>query len=244
MSDDFINQFEQPKPPRPEFTAALYQRITQPMKTTTRTRVLRTVALSFAMVAVIATVLFFLPSTRAFADSIIRQIKKGNVTIQMVNDAAAASQVAGFTVLAPAYLPDGYTALNQPGAWAVSHEKDSVMASITYMASTVAAQTEVDTAQTTPVAASAQTTPAATAKNNQTAVGHLSIIEQMYKKGAPATEVNRPEKQDVTVRGQAGAWMPASGKSMLAWDENGISYIIVTSLPKEEALKVAESLGK
>jgi hypothetical protein len=99
MNDDFIHQFDPPKPPRPEFTASLYQRITQPMKTTTRTRVLRTVALSFAMVAVIATVLFILPSTRAFADSIIRQIKKGDVTIQTVNDAAAASQLAGFTVL-------------------------------------------------------------------------------------------------------------------------------------------------
>src|SRR5512142_127830 len=77
MNDDFINQFEQPKPPRPEFTAALYQRITKPMKTTIQTRILRTLALTFAMVAVIATVLFFSPSARVFAQSILQQFGVG-----------------------------------------------------------------------------------------------------------------------------------------------------------------------
>ncbi len=132
MSDDFIQQFDPPEPPRPEFTAALYQRITQPMKTTPRTRVLRAIAVSFAVVALIATVLFFSPPVRAFADSIIRQFTKGNSTIQMVDDAASASQLAGFTVLAPSYLPEGYTATNQPGAWSVIHENGDVMAVITY----------------------------------------------------------------------------------------------------------------
>jgi hypothetical protein len=75
MNDDFLYKFR--KPPRSEFAAALYQRITQPMKTPTRTRVLHTFALSFAMVAVIAAVLFFLPSARAFADSILRQFGVG-----------------------------------------------------------------------------------------------------------------------------------------------------------------------
>ncbi len=212
MSDDFIRQFDPPRPPRPEFTAVLYQRITQPMKTTPRTRFLRAIALVFAIVAVIATVLFSSPSTRAFADSIIRQFKKGNVLIQTVNDAAAASQLAGFSVLAPSYLPPGYTADNQSGEWIVSHENDGVMASISY--------------------------------NNQAEDGHLSIIERNYQQEEPNTATNRPVVQDVTVRGKPGTWMPASGKSMLAWNENGISYMIVTSLPKDEVLKVAESLGK
>ncbi len=212
MSDDFINQFDKPKPPRPEFTAALYQRITQPMKTTSRTRILRAVALSFAMVAVIATVLFFLPLTRAFADSIIKQFKKGDVTIQTVNDAAAASQIAGFSVLTPSYLPDGYTASDQPGEWTVSHENDGVRASINY--------------------------------DNQAANSYLAVTEEMFLPGAPKPELNRPEKQDVTVRGQPGKWMPAGPKSALVWEENGISYMIIGSLPKDEALKVAESLGK
>ncbi len=132
MSDDFIHQFDAPKPPRPEFTAALYHRITQPMKTTSRTYFIQTTALTFAVVAMVAAVLFVLPSTRAFADSIIQQFTKGSVTIQTTNDANVASQLAGFSVLAPSYLPNGFTANNQRGAWTVSHGTDGVMADISY----------------------------------------------------------------------------------------------------------------
>ncbi len=214
MSDDFIQQFEQPRPPRPEFSAALYQRITQPMKTTPRTRILRAAALSFAVVAVIAAVLFFSPSVRAFAESVIQQVtmKKGDVTIQPANDVAAASQLAGFKVLAPAYLPDGYTAEKQPETWIVSHANDGVMADISYA--------------------------------NQAANGHISIVEKMYRSGAPRDTMNGAEKQAVTVRGQPGTWMPAGGKSNLTWEENGIAYMIIGSLSKNEALKIAVSLGK
>ncbi len=212
MSDDFFNQFDKPKPPRSEFSAALYQRITQPMKPNTRPRVLRSVALSFAMVAVIAAVLFFLPSTHAFADAIVQQFKKGNVTIQTTNDAASASQLAGFTVLAPAYVPDGFTAYNPPGVWNVSHSSDGVMASIFY--------------------------------NNQPGDGHISIDERMGHPGEPNILTDLPEKQDVTVRGQPGTWSPNNGKNFLVWNENGITFSIVSSLTKDDALKVAESLGK
>ena len=239
MNDDFINQFDPPKPPRPEFTAALYQRITQPMKTTTRTRVLRAVAVSFAIIAVIATGLFFLPSARAFAQSILQQFGVGGYTfvqgiseptvspeeqatarafgkpaLQSANDPAAASQLAGFTVLAPSYLPDGYTADNPPGVWTVSDEINGVMASIFY--------------------------------DDQATDDHLTILEKMYRQGEPNTVLNRPEIQGVTVRGQPGAWMPTGGgKNTLAWEENGITYIIISNtLSKDEVLKIAESLGK
>jgi hypothetical protein len=239
MNDDFIHQFDPPKPPRPEFTATLYQRITQPMKTTPRTRVLRAVALSFAIVAVIATILFFSPSARAFADSIIRQFGVGGYTfiqgtseptvspeelatlraigkpvLQPANDAATASQLAGFNVLTPSYLPDGYTVDNQPGEWTVSDDYNGVMASISFY--------------------------------NQAADDHITINEQMFRQGEPNTVLSRPDIQDVTVRGQPGAWMPTGGgKNLLAWEENGITYMIISNkLSKVEVLKVAESLGK
>ena len=239
MSADFIDQFDLPRPPRPEFAAALYQRLNQPMKTTTQTRVLRAAALSFAMVAVIATLLFFSSSARAFADSILRQFGVGGYTfvqgtaeptvspeqqatlqafgkpkLQPATDAAAASQLAGFTVLAPAYLPAGYTAQNQPGIWSVSHEINGVMAAITY--------------------------------HNQADDDYLTLNEQEVRPGQPSTVLNRPEIQDVTVRGQPGAWMPTGGgKNLLAWEENGLTVMIVSNkLPKDEVLKVAESLGK
>jgi hypothetical protein len=48
------------------------------------------------------------------------------------------------------------------------------------------------------------------------------------------------------VRGQPGAWMPTgSGKNTLAWEENSITYMIISNkLSKDEVLKIAESLGK
>ncbi len=213
MNDDFINLFEKPKPPRSEFTAALYQKITQPVKTTPRTYLLRYVALSIAMVAMVLTVWFFSPSARAFADSIIHQFTKGGALIQTTTDAAQASHLAGFTVLAPAYLPTGYVISNQPGAWTVVHDQGGVMVDISY-------------------------------EKNSTAT-YLSISEQKNWPAELGTLINLPGKQDVTVRGQPGVWIPNNGKNILTWEENGIRYIIVTHISsKDEALKIAESLVK
>src|SRR5512146_930803 len=80
MSDDFMHQFDPPEPPRPEFAAALYQRISQPMITNTRARLLRTAAVSLALVAVAAAVLLLWPSARAFAESILRDFGVGGYT--------------------------------------------------------------------------------------------------------------------------------------------------------------------
>ncbi len=132
MSDDFIQQFDRPRPPRPEFTAALYQRISQPMKASSRTYAFRIIALSFAMIVLIVTVMFSVPASRAFADSIIRQLQKGNSVIQTVNGPAEASPLAGFTVLAPSYIPNGYFAGNQSGEWTVIHSNNGVMANILF----------------------------------------------------------------------------------------------------------------
>ncbi len=239
MSDDFIHQFDPPRPPRPEFAVALYQRISQPMITNTRTRLLRAAGLSLAAVALIAAVLFLWPSARAFAESILRDFGVGGYTfvqggaeptvspeelatarafgkpaLQPATGVAAASQLAGFEVLAPAYLPDGYTADNQPGEWTVTDEMNAMTASITYQ--------------------------------NQANDDHLMIQEQMVRPGGPDTVLNRPEIEQLTVRGQPGAWMPTGGgKNLLAWEENGITYMIVSNkLTKDEVLKIAESLGK
>jgi hypothetical protein len=267
MSDDFIQQFDPPRPPRPELTAAIQQRLTQSMKTTIATRVWRAAALSGALVALSAAVLFTAPATHAFADSIVRQfgsylfvqgtpppelpaiVSKDPGTLspeakatlqaevqaqatlqatldpsknkptasengQPANDAAAASQLAGFSVVAPAYLPGGYTASSQPAAWRVTQANDGLTASIHF--------------------------------DNEPADGFLVIEEQKDQQPGAATTVSRPSIQDVTVRGQLGAWMPDDGgKSTLAWEENGIAYLVTgNALPQAELLKVAESLGK
>jgi len=267
MNDDFLYKFR--KPPRREFAAALYQRISNGdsthMKTSFRTRALRTVALAFSMVAVITAVLFLSPSTRAFADSIIRQFggyvfvqaptpqpdsfekdmtEKGaqarpeqnaalqaekerriknqqetnneTTTAPVAPDAAAASRMAGFTILSAAYVPDGYTAVAKneiPGGWSINHENGGVDARTNYY--------------------------------NLATRGFIVIEEGKYDQSQPMT-INRPQVTDVTVRGQSGAWMPDNGgKSTLAWDENGITYLVVgNALTLDEAQKIAESLGK
>ncbi len=237
MNDDFLNKFR--KAPRPEFAASLYQRISKPMQIQTKHTTLRFAALTLSLLAVLTATLLLSPSARAFADSILQQFGVGGYTfvqgtsqptvspeelatarafgkpmIRPANDAATASQLAGFTVLAPSYLPDGYTADNQPGEWTVSEEINGMTARITY--------------------------------HNQAGDDHLMISEQMYRPEEPNTVLNRPEIQDLTVRGQAGAWMPTGGgKNLLAWEENGITYMIISNtLPKDEVLKVAESLGQ
>ena len=81
--------------------------------------------------------------------------------------------------------------------------------------------------------------------SNHAANGDLSISEAMVQQGEPNTMTNGPDAQGVTVRGQPGTWIAGRGKSVLAWDENGIAYMIGTNtLSKDEVLKVAKSLGK
>ena len=219
------------------------------------------------MVAVIAVGLFFSPATRALADTIIRQfgayifvqgtpqpdlvkiemagqqdaespeqkatlqaykqqlneqMKKraqanNDVTASFAPDAAAASQLAGFTVLAPAYLPDGYTlgeVKHVSGGWAVTQDDGDVAALISY--------------------------------TDQTTDSFFTIEELKVQPGKSRT-VERPEIKDVTVRGQSGVWMPGldGGKNALVWDENGITYSVVSNnLSLDESAKIAESLGK
>ncbi len=67
MNDEFLNQQQ---PPRPEFTAALYQRINTPMKTSSP---LRRFVPGIALLALILT-LVFSASVRAYAQEIFTQI--------------------------------------------------------------------------------------------------------------------------------------------------------------------------
>jgi hypothetical protein len=257
MKDDFLYQFQ--KAPQRKFAASLYQRISKPMRTTSRTLSFRYVALALSLVVMIGAASFLSPTTRALADSIIRQFgvfafvqaapepkaiqsssneqqtsdqpvqkdpsqdqadpskhqspSNENTTVIDVSDAAAASQLTGFTVLAPAYLPKGYQIENASAGWTVLQGNNEVRASIYYES---------------PDKESSLT------------------IEQLKHQPGESKTVESQEIVDVTVRGQSGAWMPDSPRNnMLVWEENGITYLIVSNrLPLEEVLKVAESLGK
>ncbi|HEX2995038.1 MAG TPA: hypothetical protein VHP14_09440, partial [Anaerolineales bacterium] len=72
MNDDFLNRFQ--KPPRTEFTAALYKRINQPMRTQSATNLRLRTAFVFTML-LLASLLAFSPAVRAFAKQGILQLK-------------------------------------------------------------------------------------------------------------------------------------------------------------------------
>jgi hypothetical protein len=266
MNDDFLYKYR--KPPRREFSAALYQRISKPMQTPTRKPILRSIALTLSMVAMITAILFFSPTTRALADTLIRQIG-GYIFVQgrpsesdiankmklaeqelaaradkkaitqadkqqlneqakkaeqarnetaglFARDAAAASQLAGFSVLAPAYVPAGYTLgsiKNISGGWAVFQQDGGMAASVSYMI-----------------------------PNTKS----FLTIEQLKVQPGQSRTYTRPEIVDTTVHGLPGVWMPEDGgKNALVWEENGVTYsVVANSLSINEILRVAESLGK
>ena len=255
MNDNFLHQFH--KAPRREFAASLYERISKPMKTTTRTRSLRTTALALSMILVLMVASFLFPTTRALADNIMRQFgvyifvqatpepkpiqsdttgqqtadnpeKKDpsqdqasqlknqaganhGATASYAQDAAAASQLAGFGVLSPAYLPDGYQPEDISKVWTVIHEASEVRASISY--------------------------------KGQEESSFLTIEEFQHQPGQSKL-VESQEIVDVTVRGQSGVWVPdGHTKNLLVWEKNGITYLVIShDLSLDEVLKVAESL--
>jgi len=256
MNDDFLKKFRK-APPR-EFTADLYERISKPMKPTSRTNSIRSVSMAAFLVLAIGATIYFSPTTRALADSIIRQFgafifvqappepkpiqndmtaqqasgsqekkdplqdqaeqsKKqlqasANTTTGYAQDAATASELAGFTVFAPSYLPDGYHIENTSEEWTVFHENGEVRSSISY--------------------------------RNQDE-SSLLAIEQLKHQTGESKQVKSPEIIDVTVRGQSGVWVQDHQKNLLVWEENDITYLVISNaLPLEEVLKVAESLGK
>jgi hypothetical protein len=138
MNDDFVKDYR--REPSPEFRQALYARISQPMNThTLPMRRVRARALGLALALVLlcgATLLT--PAGRSFANQLLYRI--GVITVsepdpagsgngeqptvapavevqhQYVADIAAASELAGFTVLDLPSLPAGYA---PSGDWAV-----------------------------------------------------------------------------------------------------------------------------
>ena len=267
MNDDFLTKFR--KTPRPEFAASLYQRINKPMQTKTRPQIMRFATLALPLLILTMTVFLLSPSARAFAQDLIRQVggylimqgsadedtktswdspacppkslpeacssidentktpkdigierTKDSVVIKttkdipVANGPAEASSLAGFTILAPTYLPEGYTSMT---GWFVTSQDNEVVVTTAYKDKT----------------------------NNFLAINQLKFSE-----GAPQQTFHRDSIVDVMVRGQGGVWLPNAdpaapdGKNALLWEENGITYSIVSNaLSLDQSLEVAESLG-
>jgi hypothetical protein len=158
-----------------------------------------------------------------------KEQQRNNENAQPALDASAISQLVGFTVLAPAYLPDGYTASSV--GWMVSQENDIGGATTSQINGKVGLEGVSGGAFNNYV--------------NQVASGIITIEELKVQQNQSRT-VDSPNIEDVTVRGQPGVWLPVNSEmNTLVWEENGITYLVIgNQISKDEALKIAESLGK
>ena len=243
MNDDFLKKYY--KPPRKQFAADLYQRITTPMDTQPRFLKLQRVLLaSAALFAILVVALFVSPPARAFAMQLFRQI--GVFTFVEVTEEqpginpspmpptaeppvegmvewaaspAEASELAGFVVYSPADLPAGY---EMTGEWSLMDQGNGRVVVSKY----------------------------------QDAGGHYLMLNQ-YRYGEgdhyEQSYADNEKVTDVTVRGQPGVWIEGRmvGESSgalaptlwLMWEEGGVNYTLFSdALSKEAMLKTAESL--
>jgi uncharacterized protein DUF4367 len=243
MNDDFLNHFR--KPPRADFEAALYQRISKPMTTQTRYPVLRPALIGASMLAVLALAIFAVPSARTFAQNLLQHI-------------GAYEFVQG--------TPQAYDASKVPGPITIVQNEQGT--SIQFTGSDVS---EVDgPAEASSVAGFAALVPSyLPAGYGSVSDGYLvmadgggTVIMNGYHDAAKnfflvnqwqpgeddLKQFTREQIVEVTVRGHAGLWLPDAaapqGKNALVWEENGITYSIISnSLPLEEMLAIAESLN-
>src|SRR5579859_4577962 len=225
MNEDFLQTLREE--PRPEFAAALYQRIHKPMQTHASYPALRVAALTLSVLILLSASLLLSPSARALADDILHRVggyiftkevvdqgpkasstgaiirTPGSVSITSkagalaASEPAAAGKLAGFPVLAPAALPAGYTAMT---SWTVTSDDTGVTVSRGYR----------------------------DAANN-----FLIINELKTAPGVAAQAFHRDQIVDVSVRGHSGVWLPdpasPDGKNALVWDENGVTYSVLSN---------------
>lgn len=122
MNDDFLTRFR--KPPRPEFAATLYKRISQPMHTQRRLSAWSRVALAVSALCVAFVLTMFVsPAARAAVLSLVQEIGGvsfletpdypggGKITIvpEETLTLAEAQAALPFSFNLPRWTPDGFT---------------------------------------------------------------------------------------------------------------------------------------
>jgi hypothetical protein len=251
MNDDFLTQFR--KSPRREFTTELYQRINKPMtkQSVFNSALLRRTALAFSALAFLLTITLLLsPSARAFVGEQIRQF--GGITVKPINqsgavapqptepapaeitaesvkNAAEASELAGFTVLTPGYLPEGYTE-NSP--WSVDNRDGSIYVAASYRSAEGSHFLLM----------------------NQTLFTEGAVFEQQYGENETVTDVMVGQDPGVfltgrlmvhpdlgvRVRNERPDLIPTN---WLIWEADGITYTLFgDALDQAELIQIAESL--
>jgi len=242
MNDDFLIRFR--KPPRAEFAAALYQRISKPMLVQSKYPILRFAALTVSVLAVLMVTVLAFPSAQTFAQSVLERIggfvfNQGTpepldasrvpapITIVSTTDSVSieiTSDVGFAFDLAEASEQAGF-AVREPtylpagyvemgGGWSITREGNGVAVTSGYFDNT---------------------------KN------YFFVAQWKVGEGELKT-FTREQIVEVTVRGHKGVWLPdtdsPSATKALVWEEDGITYSLISnSLPLDELLRVAESLG-
>jgi hypothetical protein len=254
MNDDFLNQLREP--PRPEFAASLYQRISKNMTTQPKVYLFRRMALTFAsLVLMLAVVLAASPDARVLAQNFLRQI--GVLTLD--------SRPAGEPVT---IAPPSAEQLAQVGATATPISPASQ--SGTPLERAIAEAGFLPFLPGYLPEGYAQVSVVAAEYLDDQQIGHgmgifadyrsetggyLSIQTNMFDGREQNVPTGGLSVTDVSVNGQAGAWIegltfhsdsePGKTINMLLWQQGDFVVAIqADQLPLEEALKIAESLSQ
>jgi hypothetical protein len=242
MNEEFFARFR--KPPRPQFEAALYERISRPMTNQSKAPALRLAALPLGVLAVLALTILAVPSARTFAQNLFVQI-----------GVFAFSQGT----------PQPYDASRVPGPITIVRTENSVAIEMTGSNYT-SAHNLVEAGDLAGFGVLAPSyLPAdfiggsewvVMSEGNGTVVmsGYHDSLKNMlfisqWKAGEGDVKAfTRETIVEVTVRGQSGVWLPddspEGGDNALVWEENGITYSLISDgLGLDELMKVAESLG-
>ena len=241
MNDGFLTRFR--KPPRSEFAVSLYERISKPMPIQSKYPALSYLALTLTILAAITLAVLVFPPVRTLAQGLLERVG-GYGFSQGSPETIDASQVPG-----PIRI------VQEPGSVSIQITGENV--------STTKDPAEAGQQAGFSVLVPAYLPPGYTplsdwfiisqgngmvvTSDSHDPAKNILFINQ-WKVGAGDLRIF-PQEQivDVTVRGRSGVWLPGTASSnykrALVWEENGITYSLISvSLPLEEMLRIAESL--
>lgn len=252
MNDDFLNQFREP--PRSEFAASLYKRISKPMITQPYAVFRRRLALTFTALAVALTlILIASPDARAFAQTFLRQI--GVLTLD-------SRPVGEHVIVAPPSAEQmaqaGATATPIPPASQSAAPLERAIAEAGFLPYlpgylpdgfsqvSIAAAEYLDDQQI-------NLGTGIFADYRSEIDGYLSIQTSRFDGREQSIPTGGLSITDVSVNGQSGVWIeglpfessltPSCTVNMLLWQEGDFVLAIqADQLSLEEVLKIAEGL--
>jgi hypothetical protein len=247
MNEDekFFEQFHET--PRPDFVDAVYKRINRNMAVQVKSISMRQMALSVAVVCgLLLATLFIYQPTRAQAFNLLRQIGAIKVTSEepvtqqptalppdtaqkpiTASSVAEASKLAGFQVLAPEWLPDGYTAEGGLNILPNGNGKTVVTGFTNNAKSNFILINQYRYEDGDSITDN---------------VGGSETVRDVHVRGSEGVWITGRLMTNPVVAGQQGQ-DALRESSWLIWDENGIVYSVISDdLSLEATLWLAESL--